>query len=90
MRDSHDPQPSLATYMREIGEVLSSVVDAAMEEPEVLQQLVDAETANRISPRTWQLYLDTSCDEWLSDVTNGSFAAWCGAYLAAASEDFAG
>lgn len=89
MRDAHDPQPSLATYIGEIGEVLCSLVDTAMEEPEVLQQLVDAETAHRLAPHTWKLYVETSCDEWLPAATNGSFAAWCGAYLAAASDDLA-
>jgi len=89
MRDD-ESQPGLASSVREIGHVVCSMIDAAMQDPEILCEPVDAETASGIAPQTWHLYLDTSCDRWLPEATNGSFAAWCGAYLAAVSEDLAG
>lgn len=65
------------------------MVDAAVEDREILEHLVDAETAKRLAPHTWELYVDTSCDGWLPAATNGSFAAWCGAYLTATSDHLA-
>lgn len=83
---SHMPEPTTATHVREIGEVLQSMMAATEEDPEIVQHYVAASMVHAIAPHTWELFLDTSLDEWLPDVTNGSFAAWCGAYLVAVSD----